>query len=144
MPLKVVRYAFGAVILIAHFGAILLFLVLGQQRFNDFQELLSQIATLTPLAAVYVTAFVTYVTTFPNGASDEIDPNGNPVTIGLPSTIVQFILILAFSAALISTPIIVFGQSSGGYETASATAGWIDTAFAGYLGLIFKKLFPFS
>lgn len=132
------RYTLGTIIMVSHFAAVAVFLVLGIQHMV-FSDVLQGITTVLPLGAVYVGAFVSYVGTYPNLAPDEVG-----TTVSREAYYVQLFLIGLFSFALVAAPtiIFVFGPT-GDVQDATTYTGLIDTVFAGYIATIFKKLFPF-
>lgn len=137
IPLRATRYIFGVTIMLAHFVTIAIYFFLGSPKM-EMSEVIQGIGTVAPVAAIYVTTFITYVANHPVLAPDE----NKSVSNGAFG--VQYIVILIFCAALVGLPIYVFTTSLLPHEQASIYTGGIDTVFAGYLGIIFKKLFPFS
>lgn len=138
IPLRATRYIFGVTIMLFHFLAIGVFLWLGSQRL-PLTEVLQGAGTVAPVAAIYLTTFVTYVASNPRLAPDE---KNNPVSAGAFG--VQYFIILLFSLALVSVPAFIFVTSAARHEDASLYTAFIDTVFAGYLGIIFKRLFPLN
>lgn len=138
LGLRTTRYVIGVTIMAAHFATIAVFLMMGAARM-EMSEVLQGVATVTGVAAIYVTAFVTYVANTPNKAADEVD-----ATVSTEAFLVQFVIVLVFCVALIGLPIWIFITGQLKYEDASLYTGAIDTVFAAYLGIIFKKLFPFA
>ena len=139
IPTRSVRYLLGSIIMVSHFVAIAVFVILGTPHIG-LGGVIQGVTTVAPLGAVYVGAFVTYVTNFPNLAPDEVG-----TSISRDAFYVQLFLIVCFSAALVLAPavIFVFGPT-GNVDDATTYAGLIDTLFAGYIGTIFKKLFPLT
>jgi hypothetical protein len=138
IAIRTLRFTLGWIIMLAHFASIGAFIVLGYQHLQ-LQGVLGGVGTVAPLGAVYLAAFIAYVTAFPNGAPDD----GNPVSMAAFS--VQLFVVGLFSIALVAAPIIIFTISPTGDVRDSTTfTGTIDTLFAGYIGTIFKKLFPFT
>ncbi|NSZ02364.1 hypothetical protein G6M70_15015 [Agrobacterium tumefaciens] len=141
MKLRGTRYVFGSSILFAHFATIFIYFIYGNRYLRgDIAEIMQGILTVAPVSALYLTAFLNYVTGYPRGAPDENDPATG--RIGLPSFLVQYFVILVFCVALIGGPIYVFNTGAFKFENVKLITGSIDTLFAGYLGIIFKRLFP--
>lgn len=55
---------------------------------------------------------------------------------------VQLVILLLFSVALIGVPIYIFLDGAQDYQNTKLVTGGIDTIFGGYLASIFGKLFP--
>lgn len=133
------RYTLGCIIMVSHFAAIAVFLIFGM-RHMALADVLQGITTVAPLGAVYVGAFVSYVTVYPNEAPDEVG-----TTVSPEAFYVQLFLVGLFALALVAAPAIIFiFGPTGDVQDATTYAGVIDTLFAGYIAAIFKKLFPFS
>lgn len=138
VTIRTLRFTLGWIIMLAHFISIGAFVVLGFKHIG-LDGVLSGVGTVAPLGAVYLAAFVTYVSTYPNGAPD--DPN--PVSRAALG--VQVFIVGLFALALVLAPVIIFTISpTGNVAHATTLTGTIDTLFAGYIGVIFKRLFPFS
>lgn len=135
---RTVRFTLGWIIMLSHFASIGAYLVLGFPHLG-LEGVLSGVGTVAPLGAVYLSAFVIYVTSFPNGAPDDPNP------VSRASFAVQGFLVGLFALALVATPIVILTTSPTGNVAHSTTlTGTIDTLFAGYIGIIFKRLFPFT
>lgn len=135
---RTLRFTLGWIIMLAHFIAIAAFIVLGFPHL-ELEGVLAGIGTVAPLGAIYLAAFVNYVVTYPAGAPDD----ANMISAG--SMGVQVFLVGLFAIALVLAPVIILTISpTGNVEHATTLTGTIDTLFAGYIGLIFKRLFPFA
>lgn len=136
LALRATRYIIGATIMLTHFATVAIYVFLGSGRM-EMPEVLQGVATVAPVAAIYVTTFLNYVVNTPAGAPDEIG-----TTMRIEAFLVQYVIVVLFCAALAGLPLYTFTTGQLKYEDASLYTGGIDTVFAGYLGLIFKKLFP--
>ena len=144
MPLRTVRYVFGFTILLAHVATIAAFLILGSRRYDDITEVLSQAMVVAPLFAVYLVLFITYAATYPTGTAPDETNNGAKVMIGAPALFAQGLIVALFAASMILVPVVIFSQNDGGYDLASKVVGYVETLFAAYMGIIFRRLFPFA
>lgn len=138
VTIRTLRFTLGWIIMVAHFLSIGAFVLLGSQHLR-LEEVLSGVGTVAPLGAVYLAAFITYVAAFPNGAPDDRNP------VSRAALAVQMFVVILFALALVVAPIVIFTTSpTGNVEHATTFTGTVDTLFAGYIGTIFKKLFPFG
>lgn len=136
LALRATRYIIGLTIMLAHFATVGVYVFFGSGRM-EMPEVLQGVATVAPVAAIYVTTFLNYVVSTPGQAPDELN-----ATMRTEAFLVQYLVVLLFCVALIGLPLYTFITGRLRYEDASLYTGGIDTVFAGYLGLIFKKLFP--
>lgn len=135
MSARKVRYIFGSIILIAHFGAIFLYGAIGLKRFTDIVDVASLILSITPLTALYFMAFLRYVVADPHFS----DPAAGPSNA---SFFVQLTVIIIFCTFLLPIGGFIFWSGQVDNDNISVLTGLIETLFGAYLATIFYSLFP--
>lgn len=137
VPLRSARFIFGATIMLSHFGTIAAYFLLGSKRLA-IADVLQGVGTVSAVAAIYLTTFLNYVANNPVKAPDE------DTVISVGAFTVQYFIVLMFSAALLGLPVYTFETGMLPYDEVPLYTAGLDTVFAGYLGIIFKRLFPLA
>ncbi|MBM3603943.1 MAG: hypothetical protein FJX25_04110 [Alphaproteobacteria bacterium] len=135
MSARGVRYCFGTIILMAHFGAILLYGSIGFVRLPDIDDVAALILTITPLTALYFMAFMRYVVLDAPAADTSPGPSK-------ASFLVQLSVIIIFCIFLLPIGGYVFWSGKIDNQNISVLTGLIETLFGAYLAVIFYTLFP--
>jgi hypothetical protein len=142
MNLATSRYIFGTTILICHFGAMALYVILGlnkQTGPDALSDILAGALAIAPLTVTYAVTFFRYVVA--NRVVKE-EERQEPVDF-LPFSIMYGVTLL-FCISLIGSIIYLFNNSQlvGGYENIKVVTSGLEVIFGVFLGLIFSSLFP--
>jgi len=122
--------------MLAHFATIAVYVAFSGRQ-ESFADTVQGIASVAPVAAIYVATFIAYVSNNPLPALDEKGPG---MTLG--AFVVQGIVIVLFCLALIGLPWSIFSAGWTKVSEAALYTGAIDTVFSLYLTSIFQRLFP--
>jgi hypothetical protein len=137
LNIRSVRYIFGCVVLVAHFGTAAMYFFVGQRYLDSLEEVIQGMLTVAPVAAVYSVMFVKYVTSNP-----EVRASEQGSLMALDAFMVQLGILLAFGLTLIGGTLVLFEQGQVAAENVKLFTGIVDTLFGGYMAAIFGKLFP--
>ena len=135
MPIETVRYTFGTIILVTHFLTIFVYLAYGLSKFDGIAQVAGGILTVTPLTALYLTAFIRHVVL-------EQSPEHASRTIPAPSFYVQLSIVCLFGLFLVFGSAYLFHTAVLRYEDIDIYTGLVETLFAAFMAIIFNNLFP--
>lgn len=133
------RFRFGWTILLAHFGTILAYIVLGGLYYptdNKVSDIAQGVLTVAAISSLYGLTFLKYVTS----NTDKIEPDAN-VVVEADAYRVQYFIVCLFSSFLFLGVVVLFIVGFN-YENIRVFSGAIDTLFGAYLLVIFDRLFP--
>ncbi len=129
-----VRYRLGWTILAAHFLAIFMYGIIGLFLLTDFSDVIDLVLSVTPLTALYLTAFLRYV------VKDEARKDSGEVSIA--AFRVQMTIVILFCIFLLPVGGVLFISGVVPYASMSTFVGLVEALFAGYMATIFYSLFP--
>lgn len=136
ISLRGFRILVGSMVLIAHFGAILL--MAGYSLWYELptRDLVSNVVAITPIAGFYAITYYRYIAVNPNEIASEVGRN-----IGKASALTQSGVIGLFCLVLILIPFYFF-PGPGVMEDAKIFVGGLETVFGAFLARTFGLLFP--
>src|SRR4051794_19289968 len=127
IPLRISRYTLGWIILLSHFGAIILYARYGiyYYRPNPLPDTLQGILTIAPLTAIYAVVFIRYASMRDEEINDE-----KSTKVRISAFLVQAFVVVLFATCLIGGMIFLFETGSLPREQIPLFTGALDTVFS--------------